>query len=139
MMGADGYLAVIDMGFAKEVPYYDKGAADGVLHEMTYTLCGTPEYIAPETLLRVGHNKAVDYWAIGCLAYEMTHGQSPFQADTNEEVGVIFLVCIALRAKQSHLTSCPIAHRCTFFSGLSEYCSAQCREATDVGRGAGGR
>ncbi|CAK9110252.1 cAMP-dependent protein kinase catalytic subunit (Dd GPK2) (DdPK3) [Durusdinium trenchii] len=44
----------------------------------TYTLCGTPEYIAPEVLLNKGHGKPVDWWTLGILIYEMICGQPPF-------------------------------------------------------------
>merc|ERR1712083_1192268 len=45
---------------------------------MGYTLCGTPEYIAPEVLLNKGHGKPVDWWTLGILIYEMIVGQPPF-------------------------------------------------------------
>ena len=66
MLGADGYCTVIDMGFSK------------VVMEKTYTLCGTPEYLAPELIVSKGYDKGVDNWAFGVLVYEMLVGKSPF-------------------------------------------------------------
>ncbi|UJR37580.1 hypothetical protein I4U23_030279 [Adineta vaga] len=62
-----GYIKMCDFGFAKKI---DRGKA--------YTLCGTPEFLAPEIILGRGYNMGVDYWALGVLIYEMNAGNSPF-------------------------------------------------------------
>merc|ERR1711959_759908 len=68
LLSSDGYSKLTDFGFAKIV---EPGSR-------TYTLCGTPEYIAPEVLLNKGHGKPVDWWTLGILIYEMIVGQPPF-------------------------------------------------------------
>ena len=52
-----------------------------IIEYRTYTLCGTPEYIAPEVLLNKGHGKPVDWWTLGILIYEMVVGYPPFVDD----------------------------------------------------------
>ena len=66
LLDKDGNCKVTDFGFAKKVEY------------RTWTLCGTPEYLAPEIILSKGHGKAVDWWACGILVYEMLAGYPPF-------------------------------------------------------------
>jgi len=65
----NGYLKITDFGFATKL----KGRA--------WSLCGTPEYLAPEIILNKGYNKAVDWWALGILIYEMIAGYPPFYAE----------------------------------------------------------
>lgn len=66
LIDSQGYLKLTDFGFAK------------VIEGRTYTLCGTPEYLAPEILLQKGHGKPVDWWCLGILIYEMLVGIDPF-------------------------------------------------------------
>ena len=46
--------------------------------DKAFTLCGTPQYLAPEILLKKGYDKAVDWWSLGCVMYEMLSGRLPF-------------------------------------------------------------
>jgi cGMP-dependent protein kinase len=82
LLDKDGYLKVIDFGFAKKFPYEKNGQK----YDKTYTLCGTPEYLAPEIVMSKGYDKSVDYWALGCLMYELFLARTPFQADYTTKI-----------------------------------------------------
>ena len=69
LLDSEGHLKVTDFGFAKQIEH------------RTYTLCGTPDYLAPEIILNKGHGKPVDWWALGVLCYEMLAGYPPFYDD----------------------------------------------------------
>lgn len=66
LITSDGHVKLTDFGFAK------------VVEDRTYTLCGTPEYLAPEIIQSKGHGKGVDWWALGVLMFEMLAGFPPF-------------------------------------------------------------
>ncbi|KAH3808354.1 cAMP-dependent protein kinase catalytic subunit PRKX-like isoform X2 [Dreissena polymorpha] len=69
LLDRDGHLKITDFGFSKK------------LLDRTWTLCGTPEYLAPEIIQSKGHSKAVDWWSLGILIYEMIVGFPPFFDD----------------------------------------------------------
>lgn len=71
-----GHIALCDFGLCK------LNMGD---QEKTNTFCGTPEYLAPELLLGHGYTRAVDWWTLGVLLYEMLSGLPPFYSeDVNE-------------------------------------------------------
>lgn len=70
VLDARGYAKLVDFGFSKKLGEGTK----------TWTFCGTPEYVAPEIILNKGHDRAVDYWALGVLIHELLTGAPPFAA-----------------------------------------------------------
>ena len=64
-----GYIKVADFGFATSL----------VKQDTTWTVCGTPEYMAPEIVANKGHGLPVDWWALGILIFEMILGHTPFR------------------------------------------------------------
>lgn len=83
LIDADGYAVIVDLGFAK------------VVGNKTYTLCGTPEYLAPEIITSKGHDKAADYWAFGVLVYEMLVGRSAFYVRGADNIALFKnIVCV---------------------------------------------
>jgi protein kinase X len=67
LLDSTGHIKLCDFGFAKRL-----------IDKRTYTLCGTPEYLAPEIIQGKGHGQEVDWWALGILIYEMLVGYPPF-------------------------------------------------------------
>lgn len=70
LLDKNGHIKLTDFGFAKEVA------------DVTYTLCGTPDYIAPEVVATKPYNKSVDWWSFGILIFEMLTGYTPFYDPT---------------------------------------------------------
>ncbi|KAJ3328080.1 camp-dependent protein kinase catalytic subunit [Blyttiomyces sp. JEL0837] len=81
LIDANGNIKITDFGFAKYVP------------DVTWTLCGTPDYLAPEIIQSKGYGKAVDWWALGVLIYEMLAGHPPFYDEDHFKLYEKILAC----------------------------------------------
>ena len=65
----NGYLTILDISYTKELKNKN---------DLTYTLCGTPNYLAPEIILNKGYNYSIDFWSLGVILFEMLVGKDPF-------------------------------------------------------------
>ena len=73
LIAPNGYCKLVDFGFAKK-------------RNNTCTLCGTPQYMAPEVIQNLPQGFAVDWWSFGILIYEMVFGYPPFLGDANRKM-----------------------------------------------------
>ena len=69
LLDSKGHVKLTDFGLSKILDEESDKA---------FTICGTPQYLAPEVLLKKGYDKAVDWWSLGCVMYEMLSGKLPF-------------------------------------------------------------
>ncbi|KAL7878237.1 hypothetical protein AOLI_G00092110 [Acnodon oligacanthus] len=83
MLDKDGHIKITDFGLCKE----------GITNEATMkTFCGTPEYLAPEVLEDNDYGRAVDWWGLGVVMYEMMCGRLPFYNQDHERLFELILM-----------------------------------------------
>ncbi|XP_017392738.1 ribosomal protein S6 kinase alpha-4 isoform X1 [Cebus imitator] len=90
LLDSEGHIVLTDFGLSKEFLTEEK--------ERTFSFCGTIEYMAPEIIRsKAGHGKAVDWWSLGILLFELLTGASPFtlegERNTQAEVSRRILKC----------------------------------------------
>lgn len=73
LISKDGFPIIVDLGFAKEIK------------DKSFTLCGSPLYIAPENILGKGHDPSCDYWSWACMIQEMLTGATPFEKSATDQ------------------------------------------------------
>ena len=74
LLDSEGHIKLTDFGLSKK------------FSQKTFSLCGTPEYLAPEILTEAGHDHSVDYWSLGILIYEMLAGKPPLTERNQEKL-----------------------------------------------------
>ncbi|ESN95427.1 hypothetical protein HELRODRAFT_86856 [Helobdella robusta] len=77
MLDGDGHVKLTDFGLSKD-------CMPGL--KTTKTFCGTPDYMAPEIVMGKEYNRAVDWWALGVIIFEMLAGIPPFEAPNEEDL-----------------------------------------------------
>eukprot|EP00111_Clytia_hemisphaerica_P016324 TCONS_00048334-protein len=76
LLDLKGHIKLTDFGLCKESIFHA---------DRTHTFCGTIEYMAPEVLTRSGHGKAVDWWSLGTLMFDMLTGAPPFCSENRKK------------------------------------------------------
>jgi serum/glucocorticoid-regulated kinase 2 len=94
LIAEDGHIKISDFGLSKIV--------EG--KNLSYTVAGTTDYIAPEILSGKGYNQLIDLWSLGVLLFELSHGYPPF------------------RASEEEIRSCILAGKYQTKDGLSPQC-----------------
>jgi serine/threonine protein kinase len=82
ILDSTGNLKITDFGLSKQGLGNDTQEANA----KTYSFCGTPEYLAPEIITGQGHDKAVDWWSLGALIYEMLSGRPPHYSKNRKQM-----------------------------------------------------
>jgi serine/threonine protein kinase len=77
LIDAQGYIRITDFGLSKMSVESERDAV---------SLCGTPEYLAPEVLLKQGYGKQVDWWCLACIIVEMISGEPPFNESNRHQL-----------------------------------------------------
>uniref|UniRef100_A0A0N5A3N4 non-specific serine/threonine protein kinase n=1 Tax=Parastrongyloides trichosuri TaxID=131310 RepID=A0A0N5A3N4_PARTI len=91
LITAMGHIKLTDFGLSKiglmnRTTLASESTVDDIHQFKDMQLCGTPDYIAPEVILRQGYGKPVDWWALGIIVYEFLVGVVPFCGDTPENL-----------------------------------------------------
>ena len=69
LLDSDGHVKLTDFGLSKVLENEN---------DKTFTICGTPQYLAPEVILQKGYDTSIDWWSLGCVLYQMLTGKIPF-------------------------------------------------------------
>ena len=77
LIDCDGNVKLADFGLARPNMEDDK---------LAYSFCGSPEYMAPEMLLKSGHNYQIDHYCLGALLYELLTGLPPYYSNNPEQI-----------------------------------------------------
>ena len=79
LLDSQGHIKLTDFGLSKIFENENDKA---------FTVCGTPQYLAPEILLKKGYDKSVDWWSLGCVLYEMLYCRLPFKFKKGEKISL---------------------------------------------------